>query len=306
MQEVFSVEEINPVVHEAGIQHMDSWRTKPRRIYDYQFLYCFTGKTRIKIEDREYVLTVGDMAIIPPDTPHCLWIEEGQEKGDSYWFHCDLIPIDDGNWIFQYYNTPELYVRLFSGRLSCREHIRKKLVLREGYMLPEVITPKNRDKVEIIFRTIYKSYRKNDERFTIIAKQRVLELLDILFLETGYYEVTSFSQQRVAQQIVDFIQHNYFRKLTVKEICEYTHLNTDYAGKLFHEQMGESLISYLNRFRIEKAQRVLLNEELTIADVAERVGFQNENYFCSVCKKISGRTPGQLRQYMLYIMDQSE
>ena len=62
-----------------------------------------------------------------------------------------------------------------------------------------------------------------------------------------------------------------------------------------------SLIDCLNQFRIEKAKRLLLDSDLSIADVSEMVGFQNENYFCSVSKKITGMTPARLRSYMLAV-----
>ena len=110
----------------------------------------------------------------------------------------------------------------------------------------------------------------------------------------------------MSDTILSFMQSNYYRKLNVDEICKSTRLNTDYAGKLFKRETGMTLIESLNRIRINKAKKLLIEPDLNIEDIAEMVGFQNENYFCTVSKKITGLTPAKLRSYMLSLQDKEE
>lgn len=63
------------------------------------------------------------------------------------------------------------------------------------------------------------------------------------------------------------------------------------------------MIHYLNRFRINKAKKLLLEPDLSIVDIAEMVGFKSENYFCTLSKKVTGMTPAKLRTYMLSLQD---
>ena len=93
--------------------------------------------------------------------------------------------------------------------------------------------------------------------------------------------------------------HNYYRKLSVAEICAETGLNTEYASKLFKQETGQRLVEYVNCYRIKKAKSLLLESDLSVADIAEMVGFSSENYFCSVTKKLEGKTPEALRDYLM-------
>ena len=71
-------DELCPYIREAGLQHQDSWRNTVRRIYDHQFLYCFTGQAHATIQERYYKLGSGAMLIVPPNTPHRFWVDETQ------------------------------------------------------------------------------------------------------------------------------------------------------------------------------------------------------------------------------------
>ena len=59
--------------------------------------------------------------------------------------------------------------------------------------------------------------------------------------------------------------------------------------------MGESAPSYLNNYRMQIAQKYLKETDLTLADISERVGYNNLPYFCTIFKRIYGMTPTQYR-----------
>ena len=56
-----------------------------------------------------------------------------------------------------------------------------------------------------------------------------------------------------------------------------------------------NFMSYLKRTRIEKAKELLLNTDLKINEVSEKVGFKNPQHFASSFKKIVGLTPIEYR-----------
>lgn len=51
--------------------------------------------------------------------------------------------------------------------------------------------------------------------------------------------------------------------------------------------------------RIAQAKKLFLEMDLNVADIADMVGFNNENYFCSVFKKYEGKTPVKAREDLL-------
>ena len=98
MDKHYRLEELSPCVREVGLQMRDSWRKKPRRIYDHEFLYCFRGNAAIHIHGEEHLITEGDLVIIPPDTPHNFWVDETKD-GELYYLHCDLEYREDSDWV---------------------------------------------------------------------------------------------------------------------------------------------------------------------------------------------------------------
>jgi AraC-like DNA-binding protein len=48
---------------------------------------------------------------------------------------------------------------------------------------------------------------------------------------------------------------------------------------------GLSPMNYINRYRFEMAKRLLIEQDLTITQIAERTGFCHVNYFDKVLKR---------------------
>jgi AraC-like DNA-binding protein len=81
----------------------------------------------------------------------------------------------------------------------------------------------------------------------------------------------------------------------VAEACRIT---PAYMSRLFKRTMGVSPVTYLNQFRVERAQSMLLNTDLTCFEIAERCGFASGVVFSKVFKSRTGATPtGWRREY---------
>ena len=59
---------------------------------------------------------------------------------------------------------------------------------------------------------------------------------------------------------------------------------------------GSTFKEYLTMVRVEEAKRLLNNTDDSLLDIAIGVGFDNQSYFTSVFKKLTGLTPGQYRK----------
>jgi len=60
--------------------------------------------------------------------------------------------------------------------------------------------------------------------------------------------------------------------------------------------MGISFSSYVNKARIEHAQRLLLDTSLPIIEIAALVGFEEQSYFSKVFKEKTNLSPGKYRK----------
>ncbi|HOP95556.1 MAG TPA: response regulator [Dictyoglomaceae bacterium] len=100
-------------------------------------------------------------------------------------------------------------------------------------------------------------------------------------------------------KITGYIEKNYFRNLRLKDLAEEFGYNSCYLGKIFKRNLGENFNTYLDKVRINKAKELLL-KGLKVQEVAEKVGYEDVDYFTLKFKKYVGTCPKNFKDsYML-------
>jgi YesN/AraC family two-component response regulator len=92
-----------------------------------------------------------------------------------------------------------------------------------------------------------------------------------------------------------FILENYTRKISLKEIAAVAGLSPPYFSTIFKEEMGENLSKYLNRLRVEKASRLLLETTMSLSEIAGCCCFEDQSWFSKIFKAYTGISPGKYR-----------
>ncbi len=95
------------------------------------------------------------------------------------------------------------------------------------------------------------------------------------------------------KQYVDIYFH---RDLSLADCAEEVGISPYYLSHIFKERTGQNFIEYLSEKRIREAKKLALDNQLTIKDIAERVGYLNITYFCKVFKRVTGQTIGEYRK----------
>ena len=93
-----------------------------------------------------------------------------------------------------------------------------------------------------------------------------------------------------------FINLNYDKKITLKDISAYSNINEDYLNRIFKRSTGASVIEYLTGIRIQKAKMLLCNTNIPIIDISDIVGISSRQYFNQVFKKATGLSPKKFRK----------
>ena len=93
-----------------------------------------------------------------------------------------------------------------------------------------------------------------------------------------------------------YIMENYSQKLTVEDIASQVYLSKSYLSRIFKEETGDSLTAYINKIRIEKSIELLVDKSLSLTDISDMAGFEEQSYFTKVFKSITGDTPAKFRQ----------
>jgi len=67
-------------------------------------------------------------------------------------------------------------------------------------------------------------------------------------------------------------------------------------GEIFRKVKGENSTSFINSFRIEKSEHLLVGSYEKILDIAMKVGYRDLSHFYTVFKEKENQTPKGLRE----------
>ncbi len=120
----------------------------------------------------------------------------------------------------------------------------------------------------------------------------IVRMLDTIFdaiEKSGLYEVDS------EQKILNYIDRNIRRGVSLDEAAEYANMSSCYFSKLFKRMTGKNYITYVTDSRIEMAKRMLVETEMPVINIAYELSYNETNYFSKAFKKKVGVTPSEYR-----------
>lgn len=98
------------------------------------------------------------------------------------------------------------------------------------------------------------------------------------------------------QKVMEYVNSNYMKRITLNDISEHVAFSVSYLSRMFKEEKGISLTSYINQVRIRNAKTLLMQSGVTLSQTAYLCGFDDQSYFSKVFKKMTGTTPGKYRE----------
>lgn len=159
------------------------------------------------------------------------------------------------------------------------------------------------DTLHIIEKNNIVSFHTNYIDFTSQIRQlETIEEIHVEFMklfEAVTQELNDSKKNRNAfliEEIVKYINSNYTDpNLSTNVIADIFNLSPAHIGKIFREQTYKSISSYINEVRLEKATELLINTNLTVDEIIEKIQWENKKYFYTLFKKQYGATPTQYR-----------
>ena len=98
-------------------------------------------------------------------------------------------------------------------------------------------------------------------------------------------------QTNLAAQIQAYIGEHLNEKLTLQTVAKNHCISVTKLKRLFREDVGRSLVTYLTEQRIKEAKNLIRQGQLNFSQIAETVGFESIHYFSAVFKKQTGMSP---------------
>lgn len=97
--------------------------------------------------------------------------------------------------------------------------------------------------------------------------------------------------QRLVRQAMVYIHEHYKEPISRADIAGYLNVNEQYLSRCFHKEVGIGPMTYLGRYRIHQAKKLLSEGRFSVTQVALEVGFSSQSYFSRIFQQETGQTP---------------
>ena len=146
-----------------------------------------------------------------------------------------------------------------------------------------MLTPKARPSDEAIMERI--------EKIGVAQPQEQQTLIYRLFsdLARSAKEGSGEAGKQLIQQVTQYLKTHFQEcDLSLSGISECFGVNISSLSTAFKQQTGKNLSSYVEDLRILEAQHLLRTTNLTINQIAEKVGYPSANTFCRAFRRNTG------------------
>ncbi|WFD11091.1 response regulator transcription factor [Tepidibacter hydrothermalis] len=147
--------------------------------------------------------------------------------------------------------------------------------------------------IDFIVITAYSCFEYAQLSLRLGAKDILLKPIESeQFVESveKILEYTTTDNQ-ILNNILEYIHNNYQENIKLKQCADKYHTSPSYIARMFKKHCGVTFITYINNLKIKKAREMLKDGNLSIKEVADKVGYNNLNYFYKTFKKNTGVTP---------------
>lgn len=98
------------------------------------------------------------------------------------------------------------------------------------------------------------------------------------------------------KKAIDYMDSRYKEEINLGDVADYLNINKCYLCSLIKKETGKTFTNLLNEIRVEKSKELLNENNYSALDIALAVGFNNQNYYNIMFKKITNLTPLEFKK----------
>ena len=112
-----------------------------------------------------------------------------------------------------------------------------------------------------------------------------------------HQEESSLPQSSAVYPAVEYVRSHMHEMVRMVDMAHLCHLSPSYFSRIFHRDVGENFINWMNRQKVEEAKLRLRGGNDTVNQIALDLGYMDSSYFINVFRRFEGITPLVYRQY---------
>ncbi len=248
--------------------------------YEISFITEGVGK-RIVADSVEFFMP-SDLVFIGRNLPH-VWIAD---KDERLWTNRSL------EMVFLQFDTRVISQKLLL--LPEFKYVNNAIIMSERGI--KILGSTLNDVSELMLQM---PYLKSIDRFLYLFK--ILDLIgksdNIEPLASAEYIKSRFSSNNKRIEIIhDYLMKNYREEINLKNLSSLVNLTEGSLCRFFKENMGLTIIEYLNKIKIDYSCELLKNLDLSILEVCYDSGYNNLSHFNKQFKKFTSVSPKEYRR----------
>ncbi len=240
-----------------------------------EIIEILSGEVKIQIGTELFLAKTGDFVFVPPSLVFRADAIEGKASLRAISFDASILEANmehfDAEVSYMFYLQSKNKVAHFSGMHPVYNSLKK-------YM-----------------QDAYDEYVSKDVCYKLPIRANIYLMMTTLL---RYYCGTKNEADRMVyhnvlrlRPVIDYISEHYCEKIYIDKLADMINVSSDYFTKMFNASIGKTPIEYINGLRVNEAMRLLAGTEMSMAEIAEKIGFCNPNYFHKIFKQYMDVSP---------------
>lgn len=239
-----------------------------------------SGQGQMHIDSQILAVSTGCMIPIMPGEMHAITHTDRQPLVyEDFLFSLDMLDgKDPDDW--------------------CHTHVLQRLVHHELYLPRPILagSPLHQD-LSCFLHKADEAANAREGGYSMQVKAYLLLFLQCLYahrIKAAFQNESS--HQDIVRNTIAFVKANYRHSISIDEAAAAAGFSRNHFMRIFHQETGETFITYLNRYRLEVAANLLRSTNSSVNDIAVESGFDNFSYFIRLFKKQYHTSPGRYRR----------
>lgn len=298
-----------------GISSEYPWETGLRKSYE-EIWYLFHGEGSVRIDRGKWTsIRSGNLVWFPAEV-FCEFRQNPEHPVGVNFFHftadsrCGFPEVAQNNCILDVTDPSfieslsrrivELYWEVYhdrvvlggeppdSQRLPCPQFVRESDCVRKDLFLPQTmhLTVPRRTGCEVtkLAHSLFVSLV--GEYLHLASKNDFIQDLGL----------QKFHRRLVDEMVAEIQERCSGTGVTIAELAESRGYSCDHLGRIFRKVMGCGIQTFLIKARVAKARQLLLESNLSVKEIAAKLGYSSPFYFSRQFKELCGLAPLAFRE----------
>lgn len=246
----------------------------------WEMVYIDKGEMICTADTRQFILKGGELTFHKPNEFHNLSGNKNVAPNVSIiTFECKSKAMKD-----------------FEGKIFCLSAEEKALVamlFREGLSAYRLVDEKNPliQNLKKVENAPFGSSQMTKNLLEIILI-RLHRNTNVLAKKSRYhYKVNGVDIPFDVKEIVDILNENVYKKLTVSDVAKAVNKSQSTVKNLFASYSEGGIIKYFNYLKIEEAKRLIRENKYNFTQISSMLSFDTPQYFSQCFKKITKMSP---------------